>query len=160
MQIPQVQSRSCKLESLLLGTGISCYMPFCAFHGWVSGSQKHLLSGDVNITVWPNALTGPFHKAWHRWCQICLASPPFLLFSWGPWLLQFPLSSYPVEPLIRQPSSRPSYTVTGEAGSNSNERGWEGHSCVVSLPKATPVALNNKNALPYPLRSGLANSPD
>lgn len=28
------------------------------------------------------------------------ALPPFLLFFWGPWLLQFPLSSNPVEPPI------------------------------------------------------------
>ena len=28
------------------------------------------------------------------------ASPPFLLFFWGPWLLQFPLSPNPAEPPI------------------------------------------------------------
>ena len=64
-----------------------------AFHGCVSGSQKHLMrwgTGRSQCDPMPTEVSSPKLGTGGG---VKSALLPFLLFFWGPWLLQFPLSS-------------------------------------------------------------------
>lgn len=88
--------------------------------------------------------------------------PPFLLFCWGPWLLQLPLTSNPVESLILTAFFLIfiyNYIQVKQAAIAMSVGGKVG---AVSLPfqRQQQWLLSNKNSLPYPPGPGLANSPD